>query len=136
MTRTVYKYAGAAAVFLIVFLIIRDEIKKAARRKNLKADIPKVEPGSLRREEVFYKNFALRAYNAFEPWAYNYSEKKEILEGLLNMDDNEFLTVYQYFERLSPDYTLREWLKSEWFDPPSQKAKEGVLNKLNRLSLP
>lgn len=131
-------YTVAAIVALIFFLVIKGEVK-AARKVKANKVVIEVEESELSKPSYFYRNLAIRANNAFEPFfEMNYKEKELIIDELNSLSDPEFLYFIDQFTKVSPKKTFREYMLDEWF-PASVEftdKKQKIIDRINTYSLP
>lgn len=132
------KYAIYAAIVIVLYFIVKAEIKAINKRREAKnkAVVIDIEESQLSRPLYFYRNLAIKAEKIFSPWEYNYAQKREILQELKKLSDAEFLQFISEFNKVSPDRSFAEYMNEEWFDPFDRKLVDQTKDRLNIFAIP
>lgn len=120
---TPLQYAAAAAALVIVFaLVFRRRGGGLAAPSNPEGLRPGFSP----------EGEAQRFANAFNGWDFFSSERREMLNDLWRMSDDELGAVYNAYAQANPGRNMKSVIQSDWI---FGSEVDRVINRLNALGL-
>lgn len=125
-----YKYHIVIVLLAIAsYIAIDRQLKRRLVNKSRKGDYNN---RNITKERIYYNNLALKLKNAME--GANFSGREIVFNELLSLNDDEFVLVYNNFNRMVqlPE-TLRTWIFGEYM--VFSDSDDLVLERIDRLGL-